>query len=50
MVYNNELTEQFGYFKTILQRFSLYIFIGLIIIIILFRRRYCRTKIKRYTI
>jgi len=47
--YNNEIVTPFEFIITIFQRFSFYIF-GFIVSIILFRRRYCKTKRKRYTI
>lgn len=43
-------TVHIGFLKTIFQRYTPYIFIGLIILIILCRRRYCKTKRKRYTV
>ncbi|CAF2870317.1 unnamed protein product [Rotaria sp. Silwood2] len=51
--FNTDIKERVGlvkYLMTLTQHVSLYIFIALIIIIVLFRRRYCRVKTKRYIV
>ncbi|CAF3442728.1 unnamed protein product [Rotaria sp. Silwood1] len=51
--YKTEIKEHTGlvkYIITLIQHFSLYIFVAVIIILVLFRRRYCRVKTKRYLV
>ena len=50
---NNDTKQAFSlfrYFTTILQDYSVYVFVALFIVLVLCRRRYCKAKGKRYTV
>jgi len=50
---NDESTKKsgfIGFIITIIQRFPLLFLISFVIIVFLARRRYCKGKIKRYTL